>query len=157
MSPYYSFKDLIENGEHLEHLHSYYLTNAKKSNQESSTASEQKMTMDLHKDVGILIAMTSGYYNDENIKEQDNENESQFNGLYVQLSNGIISKAKARNDALIIMVGNGGEKWLQPILGESLINIRIVLSCFVIYATAFRLAFFVPLFVDTSFVFKLTY
>lgn len=63
----------------------------------------------LHVDGGLLIAMTTGYY--------AGAEASSISGLYIQLPTGNIARAAFSDDALIIMVGEGGAKWLSPVLG----------------------------------------
>ena len=108
---------------------------------ERDTASNRKeQTIDLHTDAGLLIAMTVGHYTsdkkaatedteghirEEGTRKQDSSSSS-FNevelggdggGLYIQLLNGIVTRARAESSSLIIMVGEGGASWLAPLLG----------------------------------------
>ena len=103
----YSFQDIIHNGDHLEHFHVFYPS-------EKQTTSESEITLDMHTDNGLMIAMTPGYYN-----EHQDAKISENRGLYIELSSGIV-KAKFSFDSLIFMVGEGGEHWLSPVLGKPL-------------------------------------
>jgi hypothetical protein len=42
------------------------------------------------------------------------------NGLYLSLPSGVVARAVAQRDSLIIMVGEGGASWLAPVLGKPL-------------------------------------
>jgi hypothetical protein len=105
MTPYKTFDNLIRNGDHLEHLHSYF--GGIKSESTSSP------TLDFHTDNGLLIAMTLGLYSNE-VEKQSNS------GLYIKLPTGITVKADVSADSLIIMIGQGGSNWLAPVLGAPL-------------------------------------
>jgi hypothetical protein len=120
-NPNYNFQGVLRNGEHLEHLHSYF---GSTSSRGSSDIDASLPTMPLHTDDGLFIAMTTGYFtsNELNIKSQK-ENNLFENGLYIQLPTGKIAKASTADglsSSLIVMVGNGGNKWLNPVLGKPL-------------------------------------
>lgn len=104
MGPHYnSYSTLFSNGNHLEHLHSYYPSL-------SSNPTESLVTLDYHVDAGLMIAMTTGYY--QNIQP------SEASGLYMKLPNGEERKVIAEEDALIILMGDGAARWLAPVLGK---------------------------------------
>lgn len=110
MSPYKSFSSLLNNGIHLEHLHSYY-----SSRQDQSQGNNNGViprTLDIHVDAGIMIAMTTGYYSTESSTETYRED------LYVQLPSGEVVRARTDLDALIILAGNAAAKWLSPVTGK---------------------------------------
>jgi hypothetical protein len=104
MEPYFTYSDLFNNGDHLEHLHAYYIPSSVPSDDV-----EVGSTLGMHVDDGLLIAMTTGLYS--------NADSSTKNGLYMELPTGAIVEVEARDDALIIMVGKGGATWLAPLLG----------------------------------------
>lgn len=70
MKPYTLFEDLMKSGEHLEHLHAFY--NTKKISPKynaninkispTSSFSDDNLALKMHTDMGLLIAMTTGYY-----------------------------------------------------------------------------------------------
>ncbi len=106
MEPSYdSFTDLIAHGEHLEHLHAYYSADKASKAQASSAA-----TLDYHVDAGMMIAMTTGYYSNAEASPQS--------GLYMKLIDGSRVKAEADDDALILLMGEGAAKWLNPVFGK---------------------------------------
>jgi len=102
MEPYMSYKDFIGHGEHLEHFHVYY--------PKESSSSNSQMTMSMHTDNGVMIAMTTGYYD---------ENKEDKSGLYVELPSGIIARAGLDDNSLVIMVGEGA-RWTGAVLGAPL-------------------------------------
>jgi hypothetical protein len=150
MDPHYSFSDILKEGNHLEHFHTYHQGSGDKK--EASTTnfdrSADDATIDFHTDGGLFIAMTTGRYNTdednpkkvqlpsspiaettvnkligsnpENTITDDEVKQRQRRGLYIQLPNGRIAKAVLSDDALVIMVGEAGARWLAPVLGSPL-------------------------------------
>ena len=95
----------------VEHLHSFY------NSDKASVLEENSLpTLDFHTDSGLFIAMTTGLY----ISDTGDMIDDEPNGLYMQLLSGSIVEVHTKDDALIIMVGNGGARWLAPLLGLSL-------------------------------------
>lgn len=105
LSPYTTFESIGRNGEHLEHLHAYY----------SPTENSGGPALDMHIDAGLLIAMTTGLYTSVS---EDPINSR--NGLYMELPSGLVVEVGAEDDAIVVMVGQGGATWLQPVLGADL-------------------------------------
>lgn len=125
MSPYMTYSDVYHHGNHLEHIHAYYYSS------DTTTTNEPIPTIDMHTDNGLMIAMTTGYYN-------NNEHVNEKSGLYIELSSGFILlhthsylltylyllllgsivQVKPSDDSLIIMIGEGGSSWYQPIFGK---------------------------------------
>lgn len=102
---YYTFNELFGEGEHLEHLHTYF------SPSQNTPKKDTEMTLDFHVDAGMLIAMTTGYYSHE---------KSDKSGLYIMLPDNTKAKAIVDDNALVIMVGDGASRWLSPLLGKPL-------------------------------------
>lgn len=73
-------------------------------------------TLDFHTDAGLFIAMTTGLY----ASEKGDHLPDEKNGLYLQLMSGSVVEVHTKEDALIIMVGDGGTRWLAPLMGSSL-------------------------------------
>lgn len=112
MKPYKSFKALVANGSHLEHLHVY-----------SPPASGRSTivgvkTMDFHTDSGFLVAMTRGYYSSSDQSVYSDRDTGR--GLYLELSTGQRVKVDANDDALVVMIGAAASTWLEPLLGKPL-------------------------------------
>eukprot|EP01039_Chlorochromonas_danica_P008457 gene8457-9323_t len=103
---YESFVHLMTEGEHLEHLHTYFSPTSASKLEATSAA-----TLNYHVDAGLMIAMTVGYYNPSEVSEAS--------GLYLELPDGSRSKVLAKEDALIILMGDGAERWLAPVLGKA--------------------------------------
>ncbi len=105
MGPRYnSYSALMSHGNHLEHLHSYFPA-------DQTSSPTRAPTLDYHVDAGLMIAMTSGYY--------QNAQPSEASGLYFKLPNGEERKAAVDEDALIILMGDGAARWLAPVLGAA--------------------------------------
>ena len=137
MKPYTAIDDLLTNGEHLEHLHVFYNTkNSTKSNYKTSSriinnidqialksdsVNVDEATLQMHTDVGLFIAMTTGYYS-TSARSGDNVEVNKQRGLYVTLPTGEIvhvNEADLSANDLIIMIGQGGADWLAPKRGVS--------------------------------------
>jgi hypothetical protein len=128
MSPDYStYSDLIAHGNHLEHLHAYFPSSSSRSNNvnkegnaasstgnaEEAKKASSSMTMDFHTDNGLMIAMTTGYYQ---IPSTSSASLSSKNGLYMILPDGKKVKAMMSDSSLILLVGEGGMNWFAPVL-----------------------------------------
>jgi hypothetical protein len=137
MKPDYStFSDLIAHGNHLEHLHAYFPPSSSRSNnnvnkdEKDTTAAvktedkqvSSSMTMDFHTDNGLMIAMTTGYYqspaasNSVTGSSSSSSSSSSQNGLYMMLPDGKKVKAVMSDSSLILLVGEGGMNWFAPVL-----------------------------------------
>lgn len=122
--PYRDYEDILSSGDHLEHLHSYYPSSVAvgtenlhvkySKNLYGNQKLDEFITMPLHSDDGLFIAMTTGYYSDQNGQTSDE------NGLFLQLSTGDMVRVSAKDSSLIFMIGEGGSKWLAPLLGAPL-------------------------------------
>jgi hypothetical protein len=122
MAPYHSFMDLSQNGEHLEHLHSYFAPQAHEHSKQILSSSSKPFTMDLHTDAGLFIAMTNGYYSSTSSPSSSSFSSASppRNGLYIQLPSGEVVEAETEPDSLVFMIGQGSADWLSPILGAKL-------------------------------------
>jgi hypothetical protein len=114
---YTAYEDIMRHGEHLEHLHVYYSAPgpvASASSSAQALGGAEASTIKFHTDGGLFIAMTAGLYS--------GTQESPSSGLFAQLPSGEqlrISSAEC-GDSLVFMVGEGGSKWLAPVLGKPL-------------------------------------
>ena len=109
MKPYHNFTDLMKKGEHIEHLHSFY--NTKTKGDELTNSFEQNLSMKMHTDLGLLIAMTTGYYSVSNTISDEKR------GLFITLPSDEIvhfDENDLGTSDLIIMIGKGASDWLEP-------------------------------------------
>jgi hypothetical protein len=53
--------------------------------------------------------LTAGYYTGRSASE--------VSGLYIELPTGVSARVILDDDALIVMVGEGGVRWLSPVVG----------------------------------------
>lgn len=139
MKPYRTYFDLMNSGEHLEHLHTYYnqYVNSTTTINSAGIYKNRKTitpTLNLHTDSGLLIAMTCGHYapidssrtstqeytNAATDSATANPTRNRQNGLYIQRVNDELVHVDCSPGDLIIMVGAGGEHWLTPKLGGAL-------------------------------------
>jgi hypothetical protein len=107
---YHTFTDLISHGNHLEHLHAFYPSSSKEN---SEVSKDIIPTLDFHTDNGLMIAMTTGYYQ---IPSTSSASLSSKNGLYMILPDGKKVKAMMSDSSLILLVGEGGMNWFAPVL-----------------------------------------
>jgi hypothetical protein len=107
---YHSFSDLISYGNHLEHLHAFYPSS---SEEQSTSKNDFIPTLDFHTDNGLMIAMTTGYYQ---TPTSSSPFPSSQNGLYMMLPDGKKVKAEMSDSSLILLVGEGGMNWFAPVL-----------------------------------------
>jgi hypothetical protein len=110
MFPYETYEELVEYGEHLEHLHTYYsapkptTTAVADASASSSSIDSLPQTVQFHTDGGMFIAMTTGLYKDAQ--------PSSRSGLYLRTPSGSVAKAELADDALVVMIGEAGANWL---------------------------------------------
>ena len=106
MAPdYKSFTSLMSKGNHLEHLHAYFPPKS------AASAQPDAATLSYHTDNGLMIAMTTGLY--------ENGAPSSKSGLYITLPNGKNVKVSAADSSLVLLMGEGAAKWFAPVLGKS--------------------------------------
>lgn len=106
LSPYSTYAGLVDSGSHLENMHSYSFGKSMDKNNATST-------LGFHTDGGLFIGMTTGMYSDaEEICEES--------GLYIKGIDGVISRVTADDSSLIVMIGEGGRRFLLPLLGRPL-------------------------------------
>ena len=128
MNPYESFVSIFDNGEHLEHFHTYYPSQQQQQQQQEQQQQQQQQkhfddrsaTMDFHTDSGLLIAMTTGFYRES--KFANNSITGDVRGLYIEMPTGDKARVDTDDDSLIILVGRGGADWLNSAarIGRSL-------------------------------------
>ena len=74
----------------------------------------------MHTDSGLFVAMTAGLVRDEAGGEVSAEAVGDELVLYIQLPSGVVVRAAAEPDALLVLVGEGAAEWLLPVLGAPL-------------------------------------
>ena len=91
-----TFADVVENGEHLEHFHSYYRA------EDNDTSVTSSNTIDFHTDQGLFIAFTPAMGTTE------------VGSFYISLEDGSYSNVSFNDDDLIIMLGDGVNQFVNP-------------------------------------------
>lgn len=107
-------QSLINEGEHLEHFHSYY------SDQEASGSrgnAPSTATIDWHTDQGMMLLFTPGQRSDGTIPS----------GFFIQLKDGSTTEVDfdSKIDDLVIMLGDGVHQYINTESGKSA-NLRAV-------------------------------
>lgn len=100
-------QNLINEGEHLEHFHSYY-SEEKESHAGATTPST---TIDWHTDQGMMLLFTPGQHKDGTTTD----------GFYIQLGDGSTVEVAfdSRIDDLVIMLGDGVRQYVNDPLSSS--------------------------------------
>jgi len=100
-------ENLINEGEHLEHFHSYYSDQAAttKTGTTSGVPSATTTTIDWHTDQGMMLLFTPGQRNDGTIP----------NGFLIQLGDGTTAEVAfdSQIDDLVIMLGDGVYQYIN--------------------------------------------
>ena len=110
---------VINEGEHLEHFHSYYSTTtstvegaaaATTSTTTSSSSSSSTPTIDWHTDQGLVLIFTPG--------QRDGVS---TDGLFIQLKDGSTVEVDfdSNVDDIVIMLGDGVNQYVNPYLSSS--------------------------------------
>ena len=97
--------EVVENGDHLEHFHSY----------ETSVAAEEEKTIEWHTDQGLFIAFTPGLM----IHQQDPKRTRLSDGFAILHKDGSQAMVEfQQDDELIIMLGDG----IKQLVGDDSSN-----------------------------------
>ncbi len=107
-----SVESLINEGEHLEHFHSYYSVD----NEVSTIGTET--TIDWHTDQGMMLLFTPGQFQDGTTS----------NGFYIQLGDGSTAEVAfdSNIDDLVIMLGDGVNQYINGNDDASIPSLRAV-------------------------------
>jgi hypothetical protein len=97
--PFDSFADVVEAGEHLEHIHAYVRG-------PSPPATETALTLELHTDQGLFIAFTPALLLGSHAADHHHHQPADF---LIQLADGSVARAAFDDDALVFMMGEGAE------------------------------------------------
>ena len=93
---------MVENGEHLEHFHSYQATRKTPPN-------DQEETIELHTDQGLFLVFTPG------LLVSENEAGYLTGGFLIQLQDGSLAEVEFSNkDDFVIMLGDGVNQYVNP-------------------------------------------
>jgi hypothetical protein len=107
-----TFADIVNNGEHLEHFHSYQRL------QDSSRPESfnQEGTIELHTDLGLFLVFAPG-----RMAHQDPDRLLELStGFTVELSDGTLSMVQFdEDDDLVVVLGDGVNQCINPRLPEN--------------------------------------
>lgn len=109
-------RQLLEESVHLDHFHAYEaarkLKNGYISDAEVNVAD---MSLELHTDNGLMIAMTAPEYFEvlPTGELQLKQTQGQDAGLFIQVANGEIVRPVLNPDELILMLGSGIDDWIK--------------------------------------------
>lgn len=109
-------QDIVKNGEHLEHFHSYHPGNKDFCNDSKKTKNVSGVdTIEPHVDQGFFITFVPGMFiNSENEREVFNDS-----GFYIELKDGSRKQVKFDSqDDLVFMLGDGVNQFVNPYLAS---------------------------------------
>lgn len=102
-----TFSDIVNNGEHLEHFHSYQ--RLQESNRIEALSPEG--TIELHTDQGLVLAFAPGRM----VHEHTDRLPELSTGFTVELSDGTLSLVEFdENDDLVVVLGDGVNQCINP-------------------------------------------
>lgn len=112
--PFTHFSDVVDNGEHLEHIHAYSKPPTGKEAADKTVAAEGS-TLAMHTDQGIFIAFTPALVLADGVAPTDAATDANdASTFFVALPNGERAKAVFDDDALVFMLGDGVEQVVSP-------------------------------------------
>ena len=106
--PFTTFADVVEAGEHLEHVHRYARRVPAASNEEA-----EALTLDMHTDQGLFIAFTPALTLAGGVPVPA----ADAADFFVGLADGSRARVAFADDALVFMLGQGVEALLRPAAG----------------------------------------
>ena len=102
--PFATLADVVKNGEHLEHFHSY---------QHVVSQGKHQDTIDLHTDQGLFLVFTPGRM----VNRKDDG--ALTTGFFIELQDGSLAMVDFDNeDDLVILLGDGVNQYVNPRLGN---------------------------------------
>eukprot|EP00586_Coscinodiscus_wailesii_P012615 CAMPEP_0172514168 /NCGR_PEP_ID=MMETSP1066-20121228/257814_1 /TAXON_ID=671091 /ORGANISM="Coscinodiscus wailesii, Strain CCMP2513" /LENGTH=421 /DNA_ID=CAMNT_0013294719 /DNA_START=82 /DNA_END=1344 /DNA_ORIENTATION=- len=109
---YDTFEDVVKNGEHLEHFHSY---------QRESIDSKSVDTIEMHTDQGVFIAFAPALMVDTTAVSETTEPKGDF---YIGLKDGSTALVDLEENDLVIMLGDGFNQFINPKVEEGGVVLR---------------------------------
>jgi hypothetical protein len=103
--PFATLADVVENGEHLEHFHSYQSI---RSPQDQDTTKSQ--TIEMHTDQGLLLAFTPGRM----VHNKPSNQGALTTGFYIKLQDGTLAMVDFdTHDDIVILLGDGVNQYVN--------------------------------------------
>ncbi|CAI5745925.1 unnamed protein product [Peronospora destructor] len=108
-------RKLLEDSVHLDHFHAYEAVQGLERQEDDSTMNVADMSLELHTDNGLMIAMSAPEYFVElkNGEVHHKDTQSKDAGLFIQTSSGEIVRPLVNSDELILMLGSGIDNWIK--------------------------------------------
>ena len=103
--PFPSFFDVVDNGEHLEHIHAYSRPRDHPAKEEAGA------TLEMHTDQGLFIAFTPALLLSDNARAVDAPDASSF---HIKLRSGEVVPVAFDRDSLVFMLGQGVQQVVKP-------------------------------------------
>ncbi|CAI5708709.1 unnamed protein product [Peronospora effusa] len=110
-----SARKLLEDSVHLDHFHAYEAVQGLERQEDDSKIDVADMSLELHTDNGLMIAMSAPEYFIElkNGEVHHKDTQSEDAGLFIETSSGEIVRPVVNPDELILMLGSGIDNWIK--------------------------------------------
>lgn len=113
--------DVVENGEHLEHFHSYQKSSPSSLDEDLPSVLSSDSTIEWHTDQGLFLVFTPG------VRVQQRNVLDETEGFYIELGDGTKAHVQFQeDDDLVIMLGDGVNQYVNPNLKSSKRKLRAV-------------------------------
>jgi hypothetical protein len=108
-------RKLLEESVHLDHFHAYEAAQTLRRLQEDVEINVADMSLELHTDNGLMIAMSAPEYFEvlSSGDLQHKDTEARDAGLFIQTASGEIVRPVLKPDELILMLGSGIDDWIK--------------------------------------------
>ncbi|ETI40871.1 hypothetical protein L917_04893 [Phytophthora nicotianae] len=108
-------RKLLEESVHLDHFHAYEAAQDMRRLEKDSEINVADMSLELHTDNGLMIAMSSPAYFEVSSAGglQLRNTQGEDAGLFIQTAKGAIVRPVLQPDELILMLGSGIDDWIK--------------------------------------------
>ncbi|KAL4118746.1 hypothetical protein PRIC2_011068 [Phytophthora ramorum] len=108
-------RQLMDESVHLDHFHAYEAAAGRRSLESDAEINVADMSLELHTDNGLLIAMSAPEYFQVSSSGEllHEETQGQDAGLFIQTADGEIVRPVLEADELILMLGSGIDDWIK--------------------------------------------
>ncbi|KAF1329280.1 hypothetical protein FI667_g5980, partial [Globisporangium splendens] len=108
-------RELMEESVHLDHFHAYQAPDLTRKLSSSYRESTADLSLEMHTDNGLMIAMTAPEYFDvaDSGEVRSKNTRSEDAGLIIQTAEGKTVRPVLQADELVLMLGSGVDQWIK--------------------------------------------
>uniref|UniRef100_K3WVE2 Isopenicillin N synthase-like Fe(2+) 2OG dioxygenase domain-containing protein n=1 Tax=Globisporangium ultimum (strain ATCC 200006 / CBS 805.95 / DAOM BR144) TaxID=431595 RepID=K3WVE2_GLOUD len=108
-------RELMEESVHLDHFHAYQAPEFTRKLSSSYRESTTDLSLEMHTDNGLMIAMTAPEYFDvaDSGEVRSKNTRSEDAGLVIQTAEGKTVRPVLQADELVLMLGSGVDQWIK--------------------------------------------